>query len=154
MSEQVGAIHYDVELNTAQMVRGQREVDSAVSRAAGSFNAITSAVKLYAAAMALVKVAQFVTICLILIFFVTGWDSGTLVIDTMTSGGRTDTPLRQKAFWLFAVGGIGVMLLLTGGLNSLQAGSIATGLPLGLVLLLMCFGTFKGLMVLHRRHIE
>ncbi len=59
MSEQVGAIHYDVELNTAQMVRGQREVDSAVSRAAGSFNAITSAVKLYAAAMALVKVAQF-----------------------------------------------------------------------------------------------
>ena len=59
MSEQVGAIHYDVELNTAQMVRGQREVDSAVSRAAGSFNAITSAVKLYAAAMALVKVVQF-----------------------------------------------------------------------------------------------
>lgn len=59
MSEQVGAIHYDVELNTAQMVRGQREVDSAVSRAAESFNVITRAVKLYAAAMALVKVAQF-----------------------------------------------------------------------------------------------
>ena len=59
MSEQVGAIHYDVELNTAQMVRGQREVDSAVSRAAESFNVITRAVKLYSAAMALVKVAQF-----------------------------------------------------------------------------------------------
>lgn len=100
------------------------------------------------------QITSFVTICLILIFFVTGWDSGTLVIDTMTSGGRTDTPLRQKVFWLFAVGGIGVMLLLTGGLNSLQAGSIATGLPLGFVLLLMCFGTFKGLMVLHKRHID
>jgi len=96
-------------------------------------------------------VTSFVTICLILIFFVTGWDSGTLVIDTMTSGGRTDTPLKQKAFWLFAVGGIGVMLLLTGGLTSLQAGSIATGLPLGLVLLLMCWGTLKGLLALHRR---
>ncbi len=94
---------------------------------------------------------SFVAICLILIFFVTGWDSGTLVIDTMTSGGRTDTPLRQKAFWLFAVGGIGVMLLLTGGLNSLQAGAIATGLPLALVLLVMCWGTLQGLLVLHRR---
>jgi BCCT family betaine/carnitine transporter len=97
------------------------------------------------------QITSFVAICLILVFFVTGWDSGTLVIDTMTSGGRTDTPLKQKAFWLFAVGAIGVVLLLSGGLNSLQAGSIATGLPLALVLLLMCFGTLKGLLVLHRR---
>ena len=96
-------------------------------------------------------VTSFVAIGLILIFFVTGWDSGTLVIDTMTSGGRTDTPLRQKAFWLFAVGGIGVVLLLSGGLTSLQAGAIATGLPLGIVLLLMCAGTLRGLMTLHRK---
>ena len=92
--------------------------------------------------------AQFtsiVAIALILIFFVTGWDSGTLVIDTMTAGGRTDTPLRQKTVWLFVVGGIGVVLLLSGGLTSLQAGAIATGLPLALVLLLMCAGTLKGL---------
>jgi betaine/carnitine transporter, BCCT family len=89
-------------------------------------------------------------ICLILIFFVTGWDSGTLVIDTMTAGGRTDTPLKQKTIWLCAVGGIGIVLLLSGGLTSLQAGAIATGLPLALVLLLMCVGTFKGLLALHR----
>jgi betaine/carnitine transporter, BCCT family len=96
---------------------------------------------------------SFVAIGLILIFFVTGWDSGTLVIDTMTAGGRTDTPLRQKTIWLFAVGGIGVVLLLSGGLTSLQAGAIATGLPLALILLLMCAGTLKGLMALHRtRH--
>jgi betaine/carnitine transporter, BCCT family len=97
--------------------------------------------------------AQFtsvVAIGLILIFFVTGWDSGTLVIDTMTAGGRTDTPLRQKTIWLFAVGAIGVVLLLSGGLTSLQAGAIATGLPLALVLLLMCAGTLRGLLALHR----
>jgi BCCT family betaine/carnitine transporter len=96
--------------------------------------------------------AQFtsvVAIGLILIFFVTGWDSGTLVIDTMTAGGRTDTPLRQKTIWLFAVGAIGVVLLLSGGLTSLQAGAIATGLPLALVLLLMCAGTLRGLLALH-----
>ncbi len=96
------------------------------------------------------QVTSFVAICLILIFFVTGWDSGTLVIDTMTAGGRTDTPLRQKAIWLAAVGGISIVLLLSGGLNSLQAGAIATGLPLALVLLLMCWGTLKGLLALHR----
>jgi betaine/carnitine transporter, BCCT family len=97
--------------------------------------------------------AQFtsiVAIALILIFFVTGWDSGTLVIDTMTAGGRTDTPLRQTTLWLFAVGGIGVVLLLSGGLTSLQAGAIATGLPLAFILLLMCAGTLKGLLALHR----
>ncbi len=98
----------------------------------------------------LAQLTSFVAICLILVFFVTGWDSGTLVIDTMTAGGRTDTPLRQKAIWLAAVGGIGVVLLLSGGLTSLQAGAIATGLPLALVLLLMCWGTLRGLLALHR----
>ncbi|MGB7654741.1 MAG: BCCT family transporter [Novosphingobium sp.] len=97
------------------------------------------------------QVTSFAAVVLILVFFVTGWDSGTLVIDCMTSGGRTDTPLRQKVFWLFAVGGIGVVLLLSGGLNSLQAGAIATGLPLALVLLVMCAGTLRGLLVIHRR---
>lgn len=97
------------------------------------------------------QLTSFVAIVLILVFFVTGWDSGTLVIDTMTAGGRTDTPLRQKVIWLFAVGGIGVVLLISGGLNSLQAGAIATGLPLALVLLVMGWGTLKGLMTLHRR---
>ena len=93
---------------------------------------------------------SFVAIGLILIFFVTGWDSGTLVIDTMTAGGRTDTPLRQKSIWLVGVGGIGIVLLISGGLTSLQAGAIATGLPLAVVLLLMCVGTLKGLLALHR----
>ena len=96
------------------------------------------------------QVTSFVAICLILIFFITGWDSGTLVIDTMTSGGETNSPLRQKAFWLFAVGGIAIVLLISGGLISLQAAAIASGLPLALVLLLMCVGTLKGLIALHR----
>lgn len=97
------------------------------------------------------QVTSFIAVCLILIFFITGWDSGTLVIDTVTSGGRTDTPLRQKAFWMFAVGGIGVVLLVTGGLVSLQAASIASGLPLAFVLLMMCLGTLRGLLAIHRR---
>ena len=97
------------------------------------------------------QITSFVSVCLIMIFFVTGWDSGTLVIDTMTAGGRTDTPLLQKVIWLLAVGGIGVVLLLSGGLSSLQAGAIAAGLPLAAVLLFLAFGTLKGLLALHRQ---
>lgn len=97
------------------------------------------------------QITSFITVCLIMIFFVTGWDSGTLVIDSMTAGGRTDTSLRQKVIWLFAVGGIGVVLLLSGGLESLQAGAIAAGLPLIAVLLLMMLGTLRGLLTLHQR---
>jgi len=95
-------------------------------------------------------VTSFVSVCLVLIFFVTGWDSGTLVIDCIAAGGETDTSLRQKVIWLLVVGGIGVVLLLSGGLNSLQAGAIATGLPLGVVLLFLCWGALKGLLALHR----
>jgi betaine/carnitine transporter, BCCT family len=91
------------------------------------------------------QVTSLVSICLILIFFITGWDSGILVIDTMGSGGRTDTLLKQQVFWLLAVDGIGVVLLISGGLVSLQAVVIASGLPLALVLLAMCVGTLKGL---------
>lgn len=97
------------------------------------------------------QITSFIAICLIMIFFVTGWDSGTLVIDTMTAGGRTDTSLRQKVIWLVVVGGVGVVLLLSGGLTSLQAGAIASGLPLIAVLLLMMAGTLRGLLTLYRR---
>ena len=97
------------------------------------------------------QITSFIAICLIMIFFVTGWDSGTLVIDAMTAGGRTDTSLQQKVVWLLTVGGIGIVLLLSGGLNSLQAGAIAAGLPLIAVLLLMMAGTLRGLLTLHRR---
>ncbi|MBL8294069.1 MAG: BCCT family transporter, partial [Bryobacterales bacterium] len=84
-------------------------------------------------------------ILLIMIFFVTGWDSGTLVIDCMTSGGHIDTPLRQRVFWLLIVGIIATVLLLVGGLTALQAAAITAGLPLAVVMLVMCLGIVKGL---------
>jgi BCCT family betaine/carnitine transporter len=90
-------------------------------------------------------ITSVVGILLILIFFVTGWDSGTLVIDCMTSGGRTDTPLKQRVFWLLIVGAIATTLLLVGGLTALQAAAITAGLPLAVVMLVMCAGLYRGL---------
>ncbi len=95
-------------------------------------------------------ITSFASIILILIFFITGWDSGTLVIDCMTSGGRVDTPLGQRVFWLLLVGAIATVLLLTGGLTALQAAAIAAGLPLAVVMLVMCVGLFKGLNLIRK----
>ncbi len=85
------------------------------------------------------------SIFLIAIFFVTSADSGSLVMDTITAGGKMDAPVRQRVFWCLLTGLVAVALLLGGGMGSLQALTISIGLPFCFVLLLMCVGLFKGL---------
>lgn len=82
---------------------------------------------------------------LIIIFFVTSMDSGSLVIDTITAGGKIDAPLPQRAFWCCFEGLVAIALLLGGGLASLQALSLASAFPFTLLMLLMCYGIIKGL---------
>lgn len=82
---------------------------------------------------------------LIVFFFVTGADSSALVIDTLTSGGRDDGPTARRVFWAVVSGVIGAILLSTGGLDALQTASIAGALPFTFVMLLMCWGLWKGL---------
>ncbi|MDH2292491.1 BCCT family transporter [Cobetia sp. 10Alg 146] len=94
-------------------------------------------------------VASFIAILLVLVFFVTSSDSGSLVIDSITAGGKVDAPVSQRVFWAAMEGLIAGALLYGGGsaaLGSLQAGAIATGLPFTLVLLVMCYSLFRGLM--------
>lgn len=124
--------------NTAihQLVSGNKAISGA---------ALESQLFLLLDAHPYAAVTSFIGIVLIMIFFVTGWDSGTLVIDCMTSGGRTNTPLKQRVFWLLIVGAIATVLLLIGGLTALQAAAVTAGLPLAVVLLIMCVGLFKGL---------
>jgi BCCT family betaine/carnitine transporter len=86
-----------------------------------------------------------VGITLVLIFFVTSMDSGSLVIDTMTAGGKTDTPVAQRIFWCIALGLIGISLLLGGGLASLQALALATAFPFTIILIMMMFSLYRSL---------
>ncbi len=83
----------------------------------------------------LTQVASFVSIVLLITFFVTTSDSGSLVVDTITAGGKTDAPVAQRVFWCSAEGLVAIALLLGGGLRSLQAATIASGLPLAIILL-------------------
>ena len=87
-----------------------------------------------------------VSVLLITIFFVTSADSGALVMDTITAGGKLDAPVQQRAFWCLLAGVTAMALMLGGGMASLQALTLAVGLPFAAVLLCMCVGLVKGLL--------
>jgi len=82
-------------------------------------------------------------IVLALIFFVTSSDSGSLVIDTITAGGKIDAPRPQRMFWAVIEGLIAIVLLIGGGLTALQAGVTATAIPFSIVMLLLCYSIIK-----------
>ncbi len=90
-------------------------------------------------------ITSTIGIVLVIVFFVTSSDSGSLVIDTITAGGKVDAPLPQRVFWCTFEGAVAIVLLLGGGLGALQAMVISTGLPFTIILLLMCWAIFKGL---------
>lgn len=95
----------------------------------------------------LASITSFIGIVLVIVFFVTSSDSGSLVIDTITAGGKVDAPVPQRVFWCVFEGAVAIVLLLSaGGLASLQSMVISTGLPFTVVLLLMCWAIWKGLM--------
>jgi len=88
-----------------------------------------------------------IAILLVLIFFITSSDSGSLVIDSITAGGKIDAPVPQRIFWATMEGAIAAALLWIGGteaIQALQAGAISTGLPFTVVLLLMCVSLIMG----------
>lgn len=87
---------------------------------------------------------SFVGIVLVVFFFVTSSDSGSLVVDHLTSGGKLDSPVPQRVFWAIMEGVLASVLLLGGGLSALQTASITTGLPFAVVLLIMIYSLNKG----------
>ncbi len=102
-------------------------------------------------ALPLAGITSFLGIVLVIVFFVTSSDSGSLVIDTITAGGKVDAPVPQRVFWCVFEGAVAIVLLLSaGGLQSLQSMVISTGLPFTLVLLVMCWAIFKGLLAERR----
>ncbi len=94
----------------------------------------------------LTAITSFVGIVLVMVFFITSSDSGSLVIDSITAGGKADAPKPQRIFWALIEGAIAIALLLGGGLTALQTAVITTGLPFTLVLLAACDAIVRGLM--------
>ncbi len=86
-----------------------------------------------------------IAVCLVVTFFVTSSDSGSLVIDNLTSGGDMEAPVWQRIFWALLQGAVASVLLIAGGLQALQTVAIASALPFLVVMLLICFGLFRAL---------
>ena len=84
-------------------------------------------------------------VLLVASFFVTSSDSGSLVVDSLTSGGKIDAPVGQRIFWANTEGAVAAVLLYGGGLSALQTAVITTGLPFALFLIVMCISLYKGL---------
>jgi BCCT family betaine/carnitine transporter len=100
------------------------------------------------AAMPGAAITSIIAIALLIVFIVTSADSGALVVDTITSGGKTDAPVTQRVFWACMLGLTASALLYGGGtsaLESLQAGTIAAALPFTVVLLVCCLSLYLGM---------
>lgn len=84
---------------------------------------------------------------LVVTFFVTSSDSGSLVIDILTAKDGAEAPVWQRIFWAVLEGVVAVVLLAAGGLGALQAAALASALPIAIILLLMAFCLYKSLSV-------
>ena len=94
------------------------------------------------------ELTTMVGVVLVLVFFITSSDSGSLVIDGITAGGKHDAPVPQRIFWATMEGLLAAALLYGGGqqaLAALQAGTVAAGIPFTVILLVVCISLYKGL---------
>ncbi len=116
---------------------GERDVATAVNE-----NVATALFDMLEA-FPLTGLVSMVGVLLLVSFFVTSSDSGSLVVDHLTSGGKLDSPKPQRVFWAVMEGAVAVVLLLGGGLSALQTAAVATGLPFAVILLVMCWSMKK-----------
>lgn len=96
-------------------------------------------------ALPLSQITSLLAIVLVVVFFVTSSDSGSLVIDVIAAGGKVDAPTPQRVFWCVFEGLVAIALILGGGLVALQAMAVSTGFPFTIVLLVATVAVVKGL---------
>jgi len=94
----------------------------------------------------LTSIISFVTVLLIITFFVTSSDSGSLVIDSLASGGM-ETPVWQRVFWASSEGVVAAVLLVAGGLGALQTAAITSALPFAVIILISAAGMWRALVI-------
>ncbi|MGR3553812.1 BCCT family transporter [Paracoccus sp. (in: a-proteobacteria)] len=128
---------------------------TAITMTVGGFEGIADAaleLKLFQmlGQLPLTSITSFVGIILVIVFFVTSSDSGSLVIDTIAAGGKVNAPIPQRIFWCSFEGLVAIALLLGGGLTALQAMAVSTGLPFTIILLIACWSIVKGLIAERR----
>ena len=93
-------------------------------------------------------ISSLFALALLVFFFVTSSDSGSLVVDSITSGGKLNAPKPQRIFWASVQGLLAIVLLIGGGssaLGAIQAGAISMALPFVIILLVASISLTIGL---------
>lgn len=90
------------------------------------------------------QISSLIATVLVVLFFVTSADSGSLVIDYLTAE-TENSPLWQRLFWTILIALLSIILLMAGGLSALQSATIMSALPFTLIMLLVCWGLLKAL---------
>jgi BCCT family betaine/carnitine transporter len=124
------------------------QIQNGVGALAGGLDKVELAMFQMLENLPLATLTSAVGIILVLVFFITSSDSGSLVIDAITAGGKVDAPVVQRIFWVVIEGVVAGALLFGGGadaLTALQAAAITVGLPFTLVLVAMCLCLYLGL---------
>jgi choline/glycine/proline betaine transport protein len=127
------------------------ELRGGVSIAAGAMEEVATSIYLLFEQFPLSAVTNFSAVVLVISFFITSSDSGSLVVDAFTSGGKLKSPVTQRVFWASMEGIVAAVLLLGGGLQALQTAAIAMGLPFAVILVIMSFSLRKGLVQEYNR---
>jgi BCCT family betaine/carnitine transporter len=87
---------------------------------------------------------------MLVLFFVTSADSGSLVINRITSGGKENTPTIQRVIWAIVQGLVAIVLLVGGGsyaLSAIQSGSISMALPFVFILIAATISLLRGVYI-------
>ncbi|RLQ20440.1 BCCT family transporter [Seongchinamella sediminis] len=95
---------------------------------------------------------SLLTVLLIITFFVTSSDSGSLVVDSLASGGALHTPVWHRVFWASMEGLVAATLLLAGGLSALQTMTIVSALPFSLIMIISALGMWRALVIEGHHH--
>ena len=127
------------------------ELRGGVSIAAGAMEEVATSIYLLFEQFPLSAVTNFSAVVLVISFFITSSDSGSLVVDAFTSGGKLKSPVTQRVFWASMEGIVAAVLLVGGGLQALQTAAIAMGLPFAVILVIMSYSLRKGLVQEYNR---
>ncbi|MFI5618996.1 BCCT family transporter [Streptomyces sp. NPDC051567] len=96
-------------------------------------------------ALPLSTVTSYVAMVLVMTYFVTSADSASLVMGSLTSRGSLHPPTWLVVTWGVLMAAVAAVLLVAGGLKSLQTATILVALPFVVVMLLLCWALVKEL---------
>jgi len=89
-------------------------------------------------------------IALMVLFLVTSTDSAALVVDSLASGGKLNTPVGQRIIWLILIALVCTALFVVGGkdaLSAIQTAIIVMAFPFMTITLLLMIAMLKELIV-------